>query len=109
MPRRHRSWPPRPQPWRVRLEGHMADGPVTEQRTFTIEVLGRTLEHLGTQMYKHRDAALAELIANCWDAGATWVELEIPLDGPLSEESVIRLSDDGGGMSPDQVETDYLV
>lgn len=87
----------------------MAGGPATEQRTFTIEVLGRTLEHLGTQMYKHRDAALAELIANCWDAGATRVELEIPLDAPLSEESVIRLSDDGGGMSPDQVQTDYLV
>jgi Histidine kinase-, DNA gyrase B-, and HSP90-like ATPase len=84
-------------------------GPVSEARTFTIEVLGRTLEHLGTQMYKHRDAALTELIANCWDAGATWVELEIPLDAALSEDSVIKLTDNGGGMSPDQVQTDYLV
>jgi hypothetical protein len=85
------------------------DQPASEVRTYTIQVLGRTLEHLGTQMYKRRDAALAELIANCWDAGATRVELEIPLDAPLSASSVIRITDDGGGMSPDQVQTDYLV
>lgn len=83
--------------------------PTSESRTYRIEVLGRTLEHLGTQMYKHRDAALAELIANCWDAGATRVELEIPLDAPLTNASVIKITDDGGGMSPDQVQTDYLV
>src|SRR5689334_15608636 len=36
-------------------------------RTFTITVLGRLLELLGLQMYKRRDIALAELVANCWD------------------------------------------
>jgi len=88
----------------------MTDGePTQEARTYTIEVLGRTLEHLGTQMYRRRDAAVAELIANCWDAGATRVDLEIPLGAPLSGASVIRITDDGGGMSPDQVQTDYLV
>lgn len=85
------------------------DHRVEEERTYTIEVLGRTLEHLGTQMYKHRDAALAELIANCWDAGAKRVEVTVPLDAPLSDASEIRITDDGGGMSPDQVQTDYLV
>lgn len=84
-------------------------GPSTEERTFKIEVLGRTLEHLGTQMYKRRDAAIAELIANCWDAGATWVDVEMPLDTEFAGDSVIKISDDGGGMSPDQVQTDYLV
>ena len=39
-------------------------------RNFHIRVLGRTLEHLGVQMYKRRDIALAELVANSWDAGA---------------------------------------
>src|SRR5829696_8827685 len=82
---------------------------IEEQRTYTIEVLGRTLEHLGTQMYKHRDAALAELIANCWDAGAKSVEVTVPLNAPLSEASELRIADDGGGMSPDQVQTNYLV
>jgi len=42
----------------------------TVDRIFHITVLGRTLEHLGTQMYKRRDVAIAELVANCWDAGA---------------------------------------
>jgi Histidine kinase-, DNA gyrase B-, and HSP90-like ATPase len=83
--------------------------PKVERRTYTIEVLGRTLEHLGTQMYKHRDAALAELIANCWDAGATKVDVDVPLDQPLSKASVIQITDDGCGMDPDQVQTDYLV
>jgi hypothetical protein len=80
-----------------------------ESRTFTIEVLGRTLELLGTQMYKRRDAALAELIANSWDAGATWVDLTIPVGAPFAEDATITITDDGGGMSPDQVQSDYLV
>jgi hypothetical protein len=86
-----------------------ADEPATEERTYTIEVLGRTLEHLGTQMYKRRDAAIAELIANCWDAGATRVDVEIPLDTAFAADSVIKISDDGGGMSPDQIQSHYLV
>lgn len=85
------------------------DEPAVEARTYTIEVLGRTLEHLGTQMYKRRDAAIAELIANCWDAGATAVDVEIPLDTEFAADSVISISDDGGGMSPDQIQTHYLV
>ena len=34
------------------------------ERKYTMAVLGRTLEHLGVQMYKQRPAALAELVAN---------------------------------------------
>lgn len=88
----------------------MADAaPKIEEHAFTIEVLGRTLELLGTQMYKHRDAAIAELIANCWDAGASRVWLEIPLDAPLDQSTVITLTDDGSGMLPDDVQGRYLV
>jgi hypothetical protein len=67
-------------------------------RIFHMAVLGRTLEHLGVQMYKRRDTALAELVANCWDANATRVWLSVP-QGP----------DDGDGMSADDVENHYLV
>ena len=39
--------------------------------------LGRTSNILGFN-YKRRDAAIAELVANCWDAGATNVEIKLP-------------------------------
>ena len=47
-------------------------------------VLGRTLEHLGVQMYKQRPAALAELVANAWDADAGRVWIEVP-EGPVNQ------------------------
>lgn len=73
-------------------------------------MLGRTLEHLGTQMYKRRDVALAELVANAWDAGATEVRIDIPLPANYNTaSSEIAVTDNGVGMSADQVDDDYLV
>ena len=72
--------------------------------------MGRTLEHLGVQMYKRRDAAIAELVANSWDAGATQVDISVPDPAayrPDADELVI--SDDGTGMTEDDVEHEYLV
>lgn len=80
------------------------------QRSFEITVLGRTLEHLGTQMYKRRDVAIAELVANAWDAGATEVQIQVPQASAYNlETSVISVTDNGMGMSADQVDEDYLV
>ncbi len=82
----------------------------TTKRTFHITVLGRTLEHLGSQMYKHRDIAIAELVANSWDAGATRVDISIPDEADYaSETSQILISDNGIGMTDDDVENEYLV
>ncbi|MBA5221252.1 ATP-binding protein [Streptomyces griseoaurantiacus] len=79
-------------------------------RDFKLTVLGRTLEHLGTQMYKRRDVAIAELVANCWDAGATRVDITIPLPNEYAPElSEVLIQDDGIGMSDDEVEENYLV
>ena len=64
-----------------------------QKREFHIKILGRLLEHLGVQMYKHRDAAIAELVANCWDAGAKNVWIYIPNENdydPLSSEVIIE-------------------
>ena len=77
--------------------------------TFNMKVLGRLLEHLGSQMYKRRDTALAELVANAWDAGATEVTLTLPTRSYDPATSVITISDDGVGMREDQVESQYLV
>lgn len=87
----------------------MSDGAV-RARDFHITVLGRTLEHLGTQMYKRRDVAIAELVANCWDAGATVVSVTIPTPQEYDPRtSSMSITDDGSGMTEGQVDDDYLV
>lgn len=81
-----------------------------EPHTFTMAVLGRMLEHLGVQLYKRRDTAIAELVANAWDAGATNIWIELPGDqnySPLTSE--ISIEDDGSGMSAESVQDAYLV
>jgi hypothetical protein len=73
-------------------------------REFHMTVLGRTLEHLGGQIYKRRDAAIAELVANCWDAGASKVDIRLPESTDYdSESSEITITDDGIGMTDGQV------
>lgn len=79
------------------------------ERTFHMAVLGRTLEHLGVQMYKRRDTAIAELVANCWDANATNVWVTIPDEDYDQTTSTFIVEDDGDGMSDDDVEDQYLV
>lgn len=77
---------------------------------FYMTILGRTIEHLGTQMYKHRAPSIAELIANCWDAGAknTWIKVP-PAEEYSQDDSVITLIDDGEGMDATSVQKHYLV
>ncbi len=44
------------------------------------------------------DIALTELVANAWDAGASTVDITIPIE----DESHISITDDGCGMSKDE-------
>ena len=82
----------------------------TKERQFHITVLGRTLEHLGVQMYKRRDVAITELVANSWDAGATRVDISIPDEAGYDlNSSKIVILDNGIGMTDDAVEEEYLV
>lgn len=79
-------------------------------REFLMTILGRTIEHLGTQMYKHRAPAIAELVANCWDAGATSVRITLsPAGGYDPATSVITIIDDGEGMDASTIQDRYLV
>ena len=78
--------------------------------TFYLKVLGRTLEHLGVQTYKRRDTAIAELVANCWDAGAENVTITVPEESDYDRvTSRIKIRDDGSGMDADEIQTAYLV
>jgi len=81
-----------------------------EERQLFFRVLGRTLEHFGVQMYKRREVAIAELVANCWDAGAIEVVLDLPNpDAYDKRTSVITIRDTGCGMKFDEVQGNYLV
>ena len=78
--------------------------------TFNLKILGRTIEHLGTQMYKHRAPSIAELVANCYDAGAANVWIEVPEEAAYDQAtSIISVRDDGEGMTSEDVQTHYLV
>ena len=77
---------------------------------FELTILGRLLEHLGVQMYKRRDVALAELVANAWDAGSPQVEIRFPTEPNYDPHTAaIQVVDSGCGMSRDAIEHRYLV
>lgn len=79
-------------------------GPPELEMTIDITVL----EHLGLKMYTSLPAVIAEYVANSWDAGASKVDITIP-DGPIDESFAIQISDDGFGMSVDEVNKKFLV
>lgn len=67
-----------------------------------------TIKHLGLQMYSTLPPVIGELVANGWDANATKVEIEIP-EKPVDGQSEIVISDDGIGMSDEDVRNKYLI
>lgn len=66
-----------------------------------------TIEHLGLKMYSRLPAALAELIANAYDADAKNIILDLSDEEPDKMSIVIK--DDGDGMSFQRVQDDFLV
>lgn len=70
---------------------------------------GGLVKHLGLQMYSGAVPAIAELVANAWDAEAENVRITIPLDRSLQPSSVIEVTDDGQGMSFEDCDNKYLV
>lgn len=71
----------------------------------TLEFDHNIIEHLGIKLYQNRPVnVLAELVSNSWDAGALNVWIDI-----YSDQNAICVSDDGSGMSYDEVDQRYLV
>ncbi len=70
---------------------------------------GGIVRHLGLQNYKGPVSALAELIANTWDADATEVRISLPLGRAISSENIISVKDNGSGMSYEDCDNKYLV
>ncbi|HEY5528222.1 MAG TPA: TIGR02391 family protein [Thermoleophilia bacterium] len=63
-----------------------------------------TIEHLGFKMYSQLPNAVAELVANAYDADATTVHITIR----HGEMQAVEVVDDGHGMSPSDVALRYL-
>lgn len=68
---------------------------------------GRIIDHLGIQMYQSPVAAIAELIANAWDADAEIVDIKLPPTsaGPQDEYIIV---DDGIGMTFNECQELFL-
>lgn len=67
-----------------------------------------TIKHLGLQMYSTLPPVIGELVSNAWDADATTVDIRIPV-GAITEGDELTITDDGCGMTDQQVRDAYLV
>ena len=67
---------------------------------------GRIIDSLGIQMYQSPVAAVAELIANAWDADAGRVDVDLPAN--LSGDPSIVVRDNGMGMTFVECQDFYL-
>jgi len=70
---------------------------------------GGIVRHLGLQNYKGPVPALAELIANAWDADSEEVRVTIPLGRPITSADTIIVKDLGHGMNWEDCNEKYLV
>lgn len=93
---------------------HMPQGSGQE---YQMHIQGSVIEQLGLKQYDTASAVVAELVANAWDADATEVEIEIPLNCYLATQSggeivdqgyEIKVIDDGFGMDPRQADDKFL-
>ena len=71
--------------------------------TYQMTVDLNVLNHLGINLYSNIPAVLAEILANAWDADAENVRVDISED-PAS----ITISDDGHGMSRNEINARFL-
>lgn len=74
------------------------------KRTVNFKVSTQLAALLG-ETYRSTEAALKELVDNAWDADALTVKVTLP--APMTSDSII-VSDDGQGMTPEDVEAEYL-
>lgn len=87
------------------------------KHTYTMTISRLTVDKLGVKLYDRVSAVIAELIANCYDADATEVEIAAPMGELLANKSggtlidkgyTIEVRDNGIGMTPDQIDPFYL-
>lgn len=96
----------------------MATAPATANgQKYRMTISRLTVDKLGVRLYDKVSAVLAELVANSYDADATLVTVKAPMGELLARVQngkridkgyAIEVSDDGYGMTDDQVNDWYL-
>ncbi|MCO6553370.1 MAG: ATP-binding protein [Gilliamella sp.] len=76
---------------------------MTKNPDLTFEVDLNVINHLGVGLYSSTPAALAELVANSWDADANQVKITV-----IDNENKIVIEDDGHGMSFNDLQNKFL-
>ena len=65
------------------------------------------IEDLGIKLHGKLPPVVSEMVANAWDADADRVDVALP-DGAITDGSAIVVSDNGNGMSYDDMADKYL-
>lgn len=78
------------------------------KRRLRMEYAGGLVKHLGLSMYRGAVPAIAEMVANAWDADARHVRVTVPF-GQALDGQTITVTDDGVGMTWDDVQEHYLL
>lgn len=90
---------------------------MTMPSRYTMTISRLTVDKLGVKLYDRVSAVIAELIANCYDADATEVEVVAPMGQFLANNSGgkitdkgyrIEVRDNGSGMNPAEINPYYL-
>jgi hypothetical protein len=71
-----------------------------------LNISGKIIDHLGIQMYQSPVAAVAETVANAWDADAS--EVKIALPDRIDDNAVIVINDNGNGMTFEECQNRFL-
>ena len=87
----------------------MSDGTTNRRKPYRMKFDPGTIKHLGLRMYSTLPPVIGELVANGWDANATKVEITIPETRIDEQTSEIVITDNGDGMSDDEVRGKYLI
>ena len=87
------------------MTSHASDA-ARHGRVLNLNYSGRIIDHLGIQMYQSPVAAIAELVANAWDADADLVSIDLPTT--INENSEIVIRDDGRGMEFKECQDRFL-
>lgn len=86
-------------------------------QNYQMHIQGSVIEQLGLKQYDTASAVVAELVANAWDADATEVDIEIPLNCYLATQRAgeivdqgykIKVIDNGFGMDPREADDKFL-
>ncbi|MGV0998267.1 MAG: ATP-binding protein [Fluviibacter sp.] len=76
---------------------------------FKLDFSNRVIEHLGIKLYQNKTTnVIAEFISNSWDAGAKHVAIDL-IAGDTAQSRSIVITDDGLGMTRDEIINDFLV